>query len=370
MPSNRREYTQVVNHRFNPFTEADESTVITDEGHFIVSASPYQIQLKEVPKEDSPSLVTIAGFTEVSGTPTAGEFRVDYTFRTGLIQFDSSAGGSSVQVSYTGLGTPVSADITNDILDHTDNASGAWNGVDWDEHFVNPYIGTGVYTPQTAGFGRSWKFAGARSPLWITNTLWTNNIILTEHAIRMNIFGAPSGGNKVLNFVANERNRLQWNPSMYEWRFRWEGGSTATSHFWFGLIDASNATGPWSLAAAIMMGDGPGAGRTIATTAGRISWGSIDIAVAGQTDIFLPYDISTWNSIRLYVRPELVTWSYLNTIGAWEDKFNITTANTHVPSSIDLTFMYGVGAAAVANANDLYIDYVRRVSLGNSLSPT
>ncbi len=45
--------------RFDPFTESDDSVAITGESHVIPGASPYYIQLNEVPKEDTPSLTAI-----------------------------------------------------------------------------------------------------------------------------------------------------------------------------------------------------------------------------------------------------------------------------------------------------------------------
>lgn len=115
------------NIRINPFVGDGGTTTYINltETHIIPSVSPYVIRLNEVPEKQDPSniravwvdsttgAVTASALTEVAATPTAGEFRPDYStkadgndnWNTGLIEFSSSDAGKIVQISYTGVGT-------------------------------------------------------------------------------------------------------------------------------------------------------------------------------------------------------------------------------------------------------------------------
>lgn len=115
------------NARFNPFSATWIPEAITGEPHtvgYLDEQGFYGIILHEVPKKQTPSTVAIAlasapftAFAEVphSQTPGAGEFRVDYKpevdndglYGTAIVQFHSSANGSTVAVDYEGLGTVV-----------------------------------------------------------------------------------------------------------------------------------------------------------------------------------------------------------------------------------------------------------------------
>src|SRR6185295_7303773 len=97
---------------------------ILNESHTvgIVGVATYasaQICLVEVPEGPFPAVtVTGAGgpYTEISaGSPIGGQYIVNYT--TGVIRFDSAQNGNVVLVSYTGLGSEISAQDVNEVQD-------------------------------------------------------------------------------------------------------------------------------------------------------------------------------------------------------------------------------------------------------------
>lgn len=115
------------NIRINPFIGNGGTTTYINltETHIIPNVSPYVIRLNEVPEKQDPSNIravwvdsatgaaTESALTEVAATPSAGEFRPDYStkadgnevWNTGLIEFSSVDAGKIVQISYTGMGT-------------------------------------------------------------------------------------------------------------------------------------------------------------------------------------------------------------------------------------------------------------------------
>lgn len=115
------------NIRINPFTGDGGATTYVNltETHIIPSTSPFVVRLNEVPEKQDPSNmkcvwvdsstgdVTSNALTEVAATPSAGEFRPDYStkadgneaWNTGLIEFNSADAGKIVQITYTGMGT-------------------------------------------------------------------------------------------------------------------------------------------------------------------------------------------------------------------------------------------------------------------------
>ena len=115
--------SDVVNFRFDVFTETYSEETITSEAHVIPANSPYYVRLTEIPKNDSPSSVTVydvaaaANMTEVSGTPGDDEFRVDYKYQSDRIQFNAADAGRSIQVSYKGIGSRTKAALWNDRFD-------------------------------------------------------------------------------------------------------------------------------------------------------------------------------------------------------------------------------------------------------------
>ena len=132
--------------QFDPFSGTQGSTSITGESQTVAATGLgfYGIRLNQVPLQDSPSSVTISGYTEItSGEPTSGQFIVDYPANhgTGYIKFHSSQNGAVVSVNYKGIGSPNEAAVYNDhreaaTLDHPDAsvttaklATGAVTGV-------------------------------------------------------------------------------------------------------------------------------------------------------------------------------------------------------------------------------------------------
>jgi len=65
--------------------------------------------LLEVPRQESPSSVTVAGYAEVATAPGVGEFQVDYQFKTGMIRFNAADATDNIQVTYEGTGSPILA---------------------------------------------------------------------------------------------------------------------------------------------------------------------------------------------------------------------------------------------------------------------
>jgi hypothetical protein len=114
---------QIRNYRFNPFTEATSYSVITDEVHAIPDSSPYWVRLDEFPDESytnptsgTPVYVRNVGgtpFSEVSGSPGLNEFRVDYDYKSGWIEFNSGNTDQIILVCYRGTGSPIEAELIN-----------------------------------------------------------------------------------------------------------------------------------------------------------------------------------------------------------------------------------------------------------------
>lgn len=114
---------QIRNYRFNPFTAASSASVITDEVHAIPASGTYWVRLFEAPDEDyveptsgTPVYIRDTAsnvLTEVSGAPGVDEFRVDYTFKTGWVEFNSANAGTVILVCYRGTGTPIIAEHVN-----------------------------------------------------------------------------------------------------------------------------------------------------------------------------------------------------------------------------------------------------------------
>lgn len=88
---------------------------ISNERHAI---SGNMITLDHLPQKGS---VTIEGFTETSGPPSVGEFRVDYgyngNYRTSMqtVTFAAGYDGMEVSVSYNGIGTLLRAKHINEL---------------------------------------------------------------------------------------------------------------------------------------------------------------------------------------------------------------------------------------------------------------
>jgi len=158
----------------DPFAGTRRETSISNEEHIVTQvplADPdfYGIQLAEIPKRGT---VSISGYSEVFTAPAAAEFRVDYEpddtdadrKGTAFIAFHSSENGNKVEVSYTGMGSPIKADIINELMmfqplfgifcgdgtdgDHTTAGNESWDATP--KQYRNLTISTGhVVSPDT-----------------------------------------------------------------------------------------------------------------------------------------------------------------------------------------------------------------------------
>ena len=110
-------YSQKTNERLIGQAIVAESHMVGIIGVAVVS--PSLIRLIEVPQAPSPfSTVSITGsggpYNEITiGSPTGGQFLVDYT--TGVITFDVAQDGNTVLVSYIGLGSEIAAEDINEL---------------------------------------------------------------------------------------------------------------------------------------------------------------------------------------------------------------------------------------------------------------
>jgi hypothetical protein len=109
-------FKRLVANRFDPFTEDLVPVPINSEYHAVPPTSPYWVRLHEVPIEEIPSAVNITGYQEVYTDPTTNQFRVDYAYGTGYIEFHSSAANQGVNVTYRGLGSAITAGAFNKLV--------------------------------------------------------------------------------------------------------------------------------------------------------------------------------------------------------------------------------------------------------------
>lgn len=128
---------RVYDDRYDPFGDQDDDVAISNESHTVPSASPYYIQLAEVP---STTAITISGYTQVfSAAPSASEFQADHKYKTGLIRFNASDAGNAVQVTYQGGGSPLIASDVNALFYRKLNEGfliGPQRFVEWGDHFT------------------------------------------------------------------------------------------------------------------------------------------------------------------------------------------------------------------------------------------
>lgn len=125
------------NYRWDPFNDVSTAINIIERRR-IPGKSPYVIRLNEVPLKAEPSTMSVkvitnidssntpsygATFTEVAATPSAGQFRPDYStgangdnsWNAGLVEFSSSNASTWVEISYQGTGTL--AGVSNNIIE-------------------------------------------------------------------------------------------------------------------------------------------------------------------------------------------------------------------------------------------------------------
>ncbi len=97
-----------------------EEVDVDDEGHVVGEDLSGLVQLREVPRQHNPGGASVyvyaaaedLHFTEVTGVPAPGQFRVRYDLRdrlAGTVEFNPADDGREVQVSYLGRGSAVFA---------------------------------------------------------------------------------------------------------------------------------------------------------------------------------------------------------------------------------------------------------------------
>jgi hypothetical protein len=119
---------ELTNSRFNPFTGVQGENPITGEVHVVPRIAPFYVALVEAPKREVPSTVVIQGYVETEGFPNPGEYRVDYRYGTGLVQFNASDAGRTITASYVGLGSAVLIEYMQRIAreDPAEGFTGNW----------------------------------------------------------------------------------------------------------------------------------------------------------------------------------------------------------------------------------------------------
>ncbi len=97
-------------------TKVDRNVSIGGEAHTIPSSPLYQFFLDYVPLQNSPTTTSIAGFVEVSGTPSTFQFQTTYSgINAGLITFNALQSGISVNVTYKTFGDTIAAEFVNSL---------------------------------------------------------------------------------------------------------------------------------------------------------------------------------------------------------------------------------------------------------------
>ena len=133
-------------YRYDPFADIPSSITLT-ERHLIPSISPYIVSLGEVPVKSAPSTTMIKyinnfsggqpvygdTLTEVSATPTSGQYYPDYhtnaennaAWNTGQIAFSASDAGRLIEVTYLAKGTLTGINSNSTPAYWTDRGSGS-----------------------------------------------------------------------------------------------------------------------------------------------------------------------------------------------------------------------------------------------------
>jgi cytoskeletal protein CcmA (bactofilin family) len=109
---------------------AGQEVQITAEAHIIGADVGNFVFLNEVPRLNTPSSVTVmqgvTSFTEVTGTPSAGQFRVYYEGRLmGAVEFHTADNNKAITVSYFGRGSNVFARDLNRLQNEKLDRDGA-----------------------------------------------------------------------------------------------------------------------------------------------------------------------------------------------------------------------------------------------------
>jgi hypothetical protein len=121
--------------------KVDRGTVISGDGPFTVPAIPaYEFYLSYVPQSGT---VSLAGYTEVTGTPGTNQYQVTYSgTNAGLMTFNGiNAGDGPLYVSYTAFGDIARAFYFNDLQ----------QSVETIENYINSGLGLENYLPTSGG---------------------------------------------------------------------------------------------------------------------------------------------------------------------------------------------------------------------------
>jgi hypothetical protein len=120
-------YNQKINELLIPTPISGEVHIIGIVG--IVTYAPGLIRLIEVPQGPAPA-VTIPGYTEItSGSPTGTQFLVNY--ETGVITFSTGLDGTTVTVSYVGLGSEIAAEDVNELQEPLNSIANLTIAYNW-----------------------------------------------------------------------------------------------------------------------------------------------------------------------------------------------------------------------------------------------
>lgn len=119
-------FRQVRNHRFDAIAGTTEYVVITGEVHAIPGSGTYRVRLNEYPDADyaeptsgtslyvrTPASST--AWTQVSGSPGLNEYRVDETYLSGWVEFNSGNADDVILVNYRGTGSNGMAEMINSL---------------------------------------------------------------------------------------------------------------------------------------------------------------------------------------------------------------------------------------------------------------
>lgn len=187
---------EIANYRYDPFEETLTVAAISDEAHIIPVNAPFVVYLAEVPQKETPSTVSIPGFSEVEANPTPGEFRVDYSYGTGAILFNAADAGKQISVTYNGKGTAAVHSIFNAIAANDPDVSSYnewWLFEEWGDHF---HFQEKLTSWKSASVGFS--VTGSDGILRVTNTGSTSGLVANHR------FNPGYGFNMVAKFKLDQ----------------------------------------------------------------------------------------------------------------------------------------------------------------------
>ena len=191
--------TDQKNWRWNPFTGTYDLAAIVNEAHRVPLGAYYWVRLVECPDEDTGVSIDYWNaawipMTETTGNPGAAEFRVDYKYRTGLVEFNLTRAGDGIRVSYSGTGSP---NASASAYRNNDPAATPPPGEDFDLNFVN-LIGTADGLDFTQG-GDSGAINTAKDPSLAKFTAGGGGTFQTLYDEVANFFIGGSGTPSAIN---------------------------------------------------------------------------------------------------------------------------------------------------------------------------